>query len=148
MKRSIYSERRTLQRYDSQHVIAYLNEEVLEDYTPQSSESAAGETAVTPDTGTYYAYSGTEADGGTIIEALLTGRPTAADRDTLINGVIRTRYSQSEEDAIKTHQLLLVTGSATERKQQAYAEEWQAFCAWREEAIAVVDGWIADTPQS
>ena len=82
-----------------------------------------------------YAYTGPVEDGGTLI--------VAADdsRDSLVNGIIRSRYSQSEEDAIKTHQIELLKDSTIE-KAAAYEAEWVEFNAFRERAKAIVDGWL------
>ena len=35
MYRQVYQERRTYLRYDDQHVIGYLNEEVINNYQPE-----------------------------------------------------------------------------------------------------------------
>lgn len=133
MERKIYTERRTLLRYDDNHYLAYLNEEVLEDYVPEVSIEETGET---PAPTTAYAYTGEFPDGGTLLEV------ASFDRDSLINGVIRTKYSQSEEDAIKTHQIIRMMGGISEEKSTEYLTEWQEFCEWREYAIKVVDEWI------
>lgn len=82
-----------------------------------------------------YAYTGTEVDGGTLIET------TSSDRDSLINGIIRSRYTQSEEDAIKTHQIELLKDAGI-AKAAEYEAEWAEFNAVREMAKATVDGWL------
>lgn len=128
MESEVYQERRTFVRYDESHVMVYLNEEVLNDYVPEDAEDGT-------EPATYYAYSGTMPDGGTLIVA------AATDRDTLINGIIRTKYSQSEEDAIKTHQIIRMSGDISDEKSSEYLTEWQEFCQWREYAIKVVDEW-------
>lgn len=38
MKRAIYTERKTLVKYDDNRYMAYLNEEVIEDYVPEVRE--------------------------------------------------------------------------------------------------------------
>ncbi len=130
MNKAIYTERRSFEKYDDKRYMVYLNEEVLPDYVPEVMD---GQAASEPTTG--YAYSGTEADGGTLIDA------TASDRDSLINGIIRSRYTQSEEDAIKTHQIELLK-DATIEKASEYEAEWTEFNAVREAAKATVDGWL------
>ncbi len=130
MKRAIYTERKTLVKYDDNRYMAYLSEEVIKDYVPKGRE---GEESPEPVTG--YAYTGTEPDGGTLIVA------TDMSRDSLINGIIRSRYSQTEEDAIKTHQIELLKGGDT-TKAESYEAEWEAFNAFRTEAIATVDRWM------
>ncbi|WP_290389797.1 hypothetical protein, partial [uncultured Duncaniella sp.] len=84
---------------------------------------------------TAYAYTGPEDDGGTLIEA------ADDSRDSLINGVIRSRYSQTEEDAIKTHQILALTNPGHD-KAADYASEWARFNIEREDAIKTVDSWF------
>ena len=75
MNRKIYPERKTLVKYDDNRYMAYLNEEVVENYVPEGRE---GEVAPEPVTG--YAYTGTEPDGGTLIAS------GDMSRDSLING--------------------------------------------------------------
>ena len=118
MKSATYFNRKTFSRYDDKRVIAYLHEQVIESYTPEDApEGFAPRTA--------YTYSGTEADGGTLIDA-------ATDtRDDLINGIIRSRFTQTEEDAIKTHQLLRLTNPEHPLAAQ-YADEFNLFNIERE----------------
>lgn len=130
MKRAIYTERKTLVKYDDNRYMAYLNEEVIDGYVP---EVRNGEKTPEPVTG--YAYTGAEPDGGTLIAA------ADMSRDSLINGIIRSRYSQTEEDAIKTHQIELFKNPDIP-KAEDYEAEWEAFNAFRTEAIATVDRWL------
>jgi hypothetical protein len=132
MNRKIYPYRLTFVRYDDARCLVYLNEEVIENYVPE--EGTTQETA--PEPFTAYAYTGTELDGGTLIEA------ASSDRDSLINGIIRTRYSQSEEDAIKTHRLMALSGDGDEADNDKYAAEWREFLQFRTSAIAIVDKWL------
>ena len=127
MSRQIYLQRMSFTRYDQAHCLAYLNEEVIENYVPEDApEDFKPVTA--------YAYSGTEPDGGTLIDSC------DESRDALINGIIRSRYSQTEEDALKTHQIMLLKEPDCE-KAADYASEWAAFCVERDNAIRIVDGW-------
>jgi len=130
MSRVVYLERKSFVQYDDQHVMVYLNEELVPDYVPEVME---GQQAPEPATG--YSYEGTMPDGGTLIEA------SSVDRDSMINGIIRSRYSQSEEDAIKTHQILLLKDPLID-KAIDYESEWAAFDGFREFAKSVVDGWL------
>lgn len=130
MNRKIYTGRKTLVKYDNSRYMAYLNEEIVENHVPECRE---GENAPEPVTG--YAYTGTEPDGGTLIAA------TDMSRDSLINGIIRSRYSQTEEDAIKTHQIELFKNPGI-AKAGDYEAEWEAFNAFRTDAIATVDRWL------
>ena len=119
MKRAIYTERKTLVKYDDNRYMAYLNEEVIDGYVPEVRD---GEEAPEPVTG--YAYTGAEPDGGTLI--------AAADM---------SRYSQTEEDAIKTHQIEVLKDGGI-AKAADYEVEWEAFSAFRTAAIATVDRWL------
>lgn len=130
MKRAIYTERKTLVKYDDNRYMAYLNEEVIDGYVP---EVRNGEKTPEPVTG--YAYTGAEPDGGTLIAA------ADMSRDSLINGIIRSRYSQTEEDAIKTHQIEMFKNPNI-AKAGDYEAEWETFNAFRTEAIATVDRWL------
>jgi hypothetical protein len=131
MNRVIYLDKKSFLKFDDTHYIVYLNEEVVDNYVPETTM----ENLPAPDPVTAYAYTGPEVDGGTLIEAL------SPDRDSLINGIIRSKYSQSEEDAIKTHQIICLT-NPDNAKADDYAWEWKAFNAYRESAIATVDSWF------
>lgn len=128
MNRKIYLERMTFSRYDGGRCLVYLNEEKIENHVP--ADAPEGFKPVTA-----YAYTGPEDDGGTLIEA------ADESRDALINGVIRSLYSQTEEDAIKTHQILALTNPGHD-KAADYASEWARFNIDREEAIRTVDSWF------
>lgn len=130
MNTAIYTEKRTFEKFDEHRYIVYLNETVIPEYTLPSMDDTPQE----PVTG--YSYTGSEPDGGTLIEA------TSADRDSLINGIIRTRYSQTEEDAIKTHQIELLKGNMVEKTEE-YELEWNMFNEFRTNAIQTVDKWLS-----
>lgn len=117
--------------YDGAHFIVYLNARQAQYQADENSEPVDG-----------VEYTGTMEDGGTLIEC------DEWNRDKLINGIIRTRYLQTEEDAIKTHQIQLLqseagieTGALTAEKRTEYLQEWAAFQAFRQEAIALVNTW-------
>lgn len=130
MNTAIYTEKRTFEKFDEHRYIVYLNETVIPEYTLPSMDDTPQE----PVTG--YSYTGSEPDGGTLIEA------TSADRDSLINGIIRTIYSQTEEDAIKTHQIEILKGNMVEKTEE-YEVEWNMFNEFRTNAIKTVDGWLS-----
>lgn len=132
MNRVIYTERKRFAKYDNSHFIVYLDEERVENYVPDVMEGQP-----VPDPVTAYTYTGTEKDGGTLIES------TSPDRDSLINGIIRSRYTQSEEDAIKTHQIELLRDPSI-AKADAYNQEWEMFNTLREMAKSTVDGWMEE----
>ena len=133
VNRVIYTERRKCEKYDDKCFIGYLNEEIIPDYVPEVMD---GQPQPEPTTG--YAYEGPMADGGTLIEA------TEAHRDSLINGIIRSQYSQSEEDAIKTHRLQMLGHEIfTPEKQAEYDQEWQTFNSVRDAAKEYVSRWLS-----
>ena len=133
MNKVTYPQRRTFEKYDDKHFIAYLNEEVIPDYVPEVMD---GQPVPEPTTG--YAYQGPMADGGTLIEA------TEADRDSLINGIIRCQYTQSEEDAVKTHRLQVIGNEIADKEKLAeYQEEWQTFNSVRDAAKEYVSRWLS-----
>ncbi len=117
--------------YDGAHFIVYLNARPAQYQADENSEPVEG-----------VEYTGTMEDGGTLIEC------DEWDRDKLINGLIRTRYLQTEEDAIKTHQIQLLQARAgleegllSEEKQTEYMQEWAEFQAFRQSAIDLVNTW-------
>lgn len=128
--RTIYLEPKTFEKYNNKMFIVYLNEEVIENHIPMGIEGQS-----TPNPVTAYAYTGPEKGGGTLIDCL------SADRDSLINGIIRSKYTQSEEDAIKTHQIELLKDPSIE-KATAYEQEWEEFNNTRIMAKTVVDYWL------
>lgn len=133
MNTVIYTRRMTFGKYDNNHYIAYLNEEEIPGYVPEVME---GQQAPDPVTG--YSYQGTMADGGTLIEA------ATPDRDSLVNGIIRSRYTQTEEDAIKTHRLQVLGKEISDAAKKAeYLQEWKLFNEVRQSAISYVDRWLS-----
>lgn len=115
--------------YDGARFIVYLNARPAEYREDENSEPVQG-----------IEYTGTMEDGGTLIDC------DEWTRDKLINGIIRTRYLQTKEDAIKTHQIEVLQaeaglGTLSAEKRAEYLQEWEEFEAFREEVIALVDTW-------
>lgn len=117
--------------YDGAHFIVYLNARAAKFQPEEGAEPVDG-----------IEYTGTMEDGGTLIDC------DEWNRDKLINGIIRLRYLQTEEDAIKTHQIQLLqmkagleAGSLTEEKQAEYIQEWADFQAYRQATIELVNSW-------
>lgn len=116
-------------RYDEAHFLCYLNETSAEYKDEEDSEPVPG-----------FSYTGTMGDGGTLIEC------DEWNRDKLINAVLRTQYMQTEEDAIKTHQLQVLQAKLglaelSDEKISEYESEWAQFETARQNAIKVVDSW-------
>lgn len=93
MNRAIYLDRRKFDKFDDNHFIVYLNEETIPEYVPEVMEGQPE-----PEPCTAYAYSGSEKDGGTIIEA------TSAQYDDFVAGLIRLKFSQNQVEAILCNQ--------------------------------------------
>ncbi|EJW91715.1 hypothetical protein EVA_20182 [gut metagenome] len=129
MAREVYTQRMTFSRYDDKRCLVYLAEEEIPQYVPKDAPEGTK-----PVKG--YAYTGPEVDGGTLIDA------ADVSRDTLINGIIRSKYSQTEEDAIKTHQIELLKDKNLPKASE-YEAEWLTFCGIREMAKTYVDRWLA-----
>ena len=123
MNTVVYREKRTYKKYDSTHIIGYLNETILDKYQPKADDSG---TQTEPYTG--YQYSGPEVDGGTIMPCTDTN-----NRDDLVNAVIRSKYGESEEFAVHRHH---------QTDSEAYADEWTTYTAWCENAKNIVDEWL------
>ena len=102
-----FTRRKTFVKYDDNHYLLYLNEEVLENHV---SEGHGGEPE--PEPRVAYAYTGTCEDGGTLIEA------TSASYDSLVSGLIRREYSADRVEAITLNKL----SSDNERKAEFEAE--------------------------
>lgn len=129
MNTKVYQERRTYLRYDEAHIIGYLNEEVLEDYVPE--DNAHGESEESPEPWpTAYAYTGTEADGGTVMPCTKQN-----DYGELANAIIRSRYTESQELAIQRH---AINGDYEETPQ-----EYDAYNDWCEYAVATAKAWTS-----
>lgn len=127
--KKIYLERKNFVHYDERHCLVYLGEEVINDYIPETLNEEDK-----PKPCKAYSYSGPEIDGGTLIES-------DGSRDSLINGIIRSRYSDTEEAAIKTHQIIVLKNPKDEKADE-YNKEWEDFEAFRTSAISTVDAWL------
>lgn len=92
--RAIYTERKTFVKYDDNHYLLYLNEEVLENHVPETHEGYP-----VPEPCTAYAYTGTSKDGGTLIEA------ASASYDSFVSGLVRREYSADRVEAITLNKL-------------------------------------------
>ena len=126
MNRHVYQQPRTYQRYDEEHIIGYLNEEVLNNYQP--TQQSEGEEMPEP-WPTAYAYTGTETDGGTVMEC-----KNQSDYGEVANAIIRSRYSESQELAIQRH---AINGDYAESPQKY--EEYNDWCT---QAVITAKRWI------
>ena len=103
-------------RYDSKQALLFLSEKRVENEQADidMSESDDDSKAVTA-----YSYEGTEIDGSTKIEA------ESASYREFVNGLVRTKYSQGDVEAI-----LCNHGDGN----QEHETEYQVFQEWREQA--------------
>lgn len=118
-------------KYDGAHFLCYLNEKPATYKPDEASEPMEG-----------YSYTGSMPDAGTLIEC------DEWNRDKLVNGIIRSKYLQTEEDAIKTHQIQLLQakagmeiGALPDDKAAEYVNEWNEFQTFRQNAISLVNSW-------
>lgn len=118
-------------KYDGAHFLCYLNEKPATYKPDETSEPMEG-----------YSYTGSMPDAGTLIEC------DEWNRDKLVNGIIRSKYLQTEEDAIKTHQIQLLQAKASmeigalpDDKAAEYVNEWNEFQTFRQNAINLVNSW-------
>lgn len=116
MHKKFYLSRMSYLRYDSQHFLLFLSEQRVENYHPDTSMSESDGDGHTV---TAYSYEGTEIDGSTKIEA------ESASYREFVAGLVRTKYSQSDVEAI-----LCNHGDGDEE----HEAEYQAFQEWREQA--------------
>lgn len=121
MNTCIYHSRRTFMKYDQKQIIGYLNEKITENYEEKLED---GTTA----TFTAYQYSGTETDGGTLMQCV------GEDRDDIVNAIIRTQYSETQELAILRHH---GNDSTT------FSQEWEDYNSVCENAKTVATTWLS-----
>ena len=124
MNKKVYREQRTFEKYDSTHIIGYLNETIIENYQPEQQE---GNEPITPFNG--YQYEGEELDGGTIMECA-----DSSNFDEVVNAIIRSRYTLSQELAIHRHH---------ENDPAAFAEEWEEYDGFCEKAKTLARKWLS-----
>lgn len=127
MKKVVYTEEKKYCKYDEGHYMTYLGEEILTDYIPEDLPEDS-ELRLKPVTG--YAYTGTESDGGTLIEA------SGANYDDFVAGLIRLKYTPDAESAINSNMLLAVVSTENPRVDE-FKNEWQAFQTYRDECKAL-----------
>lgn len=134
----VYDHKMRPSHYDEGRFICYLNEKPA-DYT---FKGVSGENSEKKEPVPGYSYTGPMCDGGTLIDC------DEWNRDKLIEGIIRTRYSSTVENAIKTHRLNVLAEKVglsapvlSAEKTDEYEAEWEAFEQFRTEVISLVDTW-------
>lgn len=122
MNTVIYPHQKTYNRYDNDHYLLYLNEETIPDYLPEDAPEGT-------DPVTAYSYTGPQEDGGTLIKAV------EQNYDAFVSGLIRTRYSADQVEAI----LLNVQSSNPDRMPE-FLLELDQLNAFREECKQIAAG--------
>ena len=125
--RHVYQNQRTYLKYDEQHIIGYLNEEVIDNFTPQQNATENGENQEPWPKA--FAYTGTETDGGTVMKCENPG-----DYGEVANAIIRSKYSESQEMAIQRH---AINGDYSES-----AQEYVEYNEWCTQAVATAKRWV------
>ena len=118
----IYTEPRTFGKYDADHIIGYLGEEIIPNHVPENN----GEEEPEPVTG--YKYTGTEKDGGTVMPC---SDPTSYPE--VANATIRSEYTESDEMAIHRH---------FNNDPVAYKDEWDEYNDFCEAAKVLAKRWL------
>ena len=119
----VYPQPMSFMKFDRNHIIGYLNEEVIEGYTPEGAMDDE-----TPEPMTGYSYTGTEKDGGTLLPC-----EDPSDYGELTNAIIRSRFSESNEIAIQRHY---------SNDPVAYADEWRDYNDFCEAAKVRARSWL------
>ncbi|KAA6321590.1 hypothetical protein EZS27_028770, partial [termite gut metagenome] len=73
-----------------------------------------------------FAYTGTMPDGGMLIEAKEAGY------GSFVSGLIRTRYSSDDAEALQGNIILAVVNPDSE-KSKGYKQDWEEFQSFRNE---------------
>lgn len=123
---AVYREPRTFEQYSTkEHLInLYPNETVIENYKPEKMEGSESE----PEPYTGYQYEGEELDGGYIREC-----NDPKNLHDIVNAIIRTKYSQSEEFAIQRHY---------QNEPEEYQEKWTEYCSFADKAAELGRKWL------
>ena len=116
-----YAEPKTFFPFGKGHIVGFLYETVIENWKQENAPEDAP--AITG-----YQYSGPRKDGGTLLEC-----ENPSDYGCVVNAIIRSRFSQSEELAIHRHYV-----SAPEDHQ----EEWDDYNQFCEDAKILAKIWL------
>lgn len=103
--------------YSNGKIIAFLNEEVVDNFVEQDGDE--------PKIG--YKYTGTEPDGGTILDC-----KDSTNRDDVINAIVRSKYSETQEFSILRHHQI---------DPENYEDEWVEYNNFVENAKLLFKQW-------
>lgn len=118
MHTHFYTQKKTFSKYDKDHYLLYLNEKESTQVSEEGTSPVAG-----------YEYNGNFEDGGTLIKA------TEATYDQFVSGLIRTRYSADQVEAI-----LLNVQSSNQERMTEFISELNQLNAFREECKQIAAG--------
>ena len=121
MLSATYAEKKTFFPFGDNQIIGFLNEEVVENWKQDNAPEDAP--AITG-----YKYTGPRKDGGTLLPC-----EDPSDYGDLANAIVRSRYSLSEELAIRRHY---------QNDIQTYEEEWLEYNQFCEDAKTLAKKWL------
>lgn len=116
MHTQFYTQKKTYTKYDDGHYLLYLNEQPTTKVLEEGEDPVPG-----------FEYTGNFEDGGTMIKA------TEATYDQFVSGLIRTRYSADQVEAI----LLNIQSNAPDRMAE-FQQELDTLNAYRDECKHVI----------
>lgn len=119
MNKCIFDNQRFVENFDNTHKVGYINEEYIKDYIPNAEPGM--NISEKPSPRPVYRY-----------DEVIIESPDFS-RNNLVNGLVRSRYSQTEEFAILRHNALDAA---------KYADEWKEYNAWADKAKEEVDRWL------
>ena len=121
MLSATYAEPKTFFPFGDNKIVAFLNEETVEnwkqDNTPEDAPAITG-----------YRYTGPRKDGGTLLPCT-----DPENYGCLTDAIICSRYSKSEEMAIHRHY---------QNSFEEYQEEWQEYNQFCEYAKTMAKKWL------
>ena len=121
MNKKYYLVRKSFVKFDDNHYLLYINEQKVDNYHPETATGSISEQSDDEDSEgvTAFSYEGDELDGSIKIQA------QNATYDDFTAGLVRTKYSQNQVEAI------LANHGDGESDHEA---EFEAYQAWRKEA--------------
>lgn len=116
MHTQFYTQKKTFSKYDGEHYLLYLNEQAASKVMEEGEDPVQG-----------YEYTGNFEDGGTLIKA------TEATYDQFVSGLIRSRYTADQVEAI-----LLNMQSNDQARMGEFQQELDTLNTYRDECKKVI----------
>lgn len=127
--KKVYLSRKNFVKFDDEHFLLYIGEQKVENYHPETSGTSDTEAEASESEGiTAFSYDGDEADGSIKIQA------KSATYDDFTAGLVRTKYSQNQVEAILANR-----GDGDE----SHEAEFEAYQAWRIQAKQIAQEVLA-----